>query len=126
MNLASRRIQYPFMALLLLALISCVPKTIHLSQLAKLRIGMNPDEPPKVMGIPPREIFQWSLAGNGESIIIQSYLLSHGDYRSTYFLAYKNGALIFWGYPHEFARSPDSLIREIGRGVLSRQVDSRR
>ena len=125
MSLITGKTQYPFIALLLLALISCMPKTIHLSQLAKLRIGMSPDQPPRIMDIPPRGAFHWSLTGTGESITVQSYLLSHGDHSSTYFLAYENGSLIFWGYPHEFARSPDPLIREIGQEALSRQVDSR-
>lgn len=125
MKLISRKTRYPFIALLLLALVSCMPKTIHLPQLAQLRIGMTPGEPPRVMDMPPRRVFQWSLTGTADSIIVQSYLLSHGDYGSTYFFAYKNGSLIFWGYPHEFGRSSDPLIREIGKGALNRQNKSR-
>lgn len=121
MKLNSKKTQYPITALLLLVLVACVPKIIHVTNLAKLRMGMNPEEPPRLMGIAPRKVFQWSLTETGDSIIIQSYLLSSGDCGSTYFLAYKNGSLIFWGYPHEFARSSAPFIRQIGKKALSRQ-----
>lgn len=105
MKLISKKLQYPFTALLLLSLLACTPKIIHLTHLAKLRMGMSPDKSRKVMGVPARCVFQWSLTGTGDSIIVQSYLLrSPGCRSSTYFLAYKNKSLIFWGYPHEFAR----------------------
>jgi len=87
---------------------------------------MNPDEPPRVMGVLPREVFEWSLAESGNKIIVQSYVFSAGgEPASTYFLAYRDGSLIFWGYPHEFARSSDRIIREIGKGALNRQSKSR-
>jgi hypothetical protein len=122
MNLIGRKMQYIFTAFLLLGLFSCVPE-IHLRHLAKLRTGMSPDEPPRVMGVHPRGVTQWSLAKTGEKIIVQSYVFSAGgEPGSTYFLAYRNGSLIFWGYPHEFARSSDPFIRGIGKEALRRHV----
>jgi len=35
-----------------------------------------------------------------------------------YFLAFRDGKLVFWGYPHEFARSTDPYINEIGKSAL--------
>ena len=122
MKVVRRKIRYPFYALLLLVLLSCAPRIIHMSHLAKLRMDMNPNEPAKVMGVSPRRILQWSVMETGDSIIVQSYVLSSGEWGSIYFLAYRNGSLIFWGYPHEFARSSDPFIREIGKEALSRQV----
>ena len=125
MKLISKKTQYIFSAFLLLGLLSCFPQ-IHLRDLSKLRTGMSPEEPPRLMGVLPREVFEWSLAESKDRIIVQSYVLSSGgEPGSTYFLAYKNGSLIFWGYPHEFARSSDPLIREIGKGAISRYDKSR-
>jgi hypothetical protein len=125
MELISRRTQYIFYAVFLLGLLSCFPQ-IHLRDLSKLRTGMSPDEPPRVMGVNPREVLEWSLAETGDKIIVQGYIFRAGGAPSaTYFFAYKNGSLIFWGYPHEFARSSDRLIGEIGKGALSRYDKAR-
>jgi len=116
---------YLINAVFLLALLSCIPQ-IDLRDLQKLRVGMSPDEPPKIMGVHPREVFEWSLEETGDAIIVQSYAFSSGGAPSSnYFLAYKNGVLIFWGYPHEFARSSDRRIREIGKSALSLYGKSR-
>jgi len=120
-----RKTYYVFYAVLLLALFSCFPK-INLRDLSKLRMGMSPDEPPTLMGVHPKEVIEWSLKETGDKIIVQNYIFSFGGAPpATYFLAYKNASLIFWGYPHEFARSSDEIIREIGRGALSRNKKSR-
>jgi hypothetical protein len=89
--------------------------------LAKLRMGMSPNEPPVLMDAHPGKVFQWSKPATGDSIIVQSYLLATGEYSATYFLAYRNDSLIFWGYPQEFAKSSDPLINEIGKEALIRQ-----
>lgn len=118
MKLIRKRVPYMFAVLLLLALLSCVDSTITMRDLTALRMGMSPDETPRAMGVPPKEVFQWSEATTGDSIIVQSYFLATGDYSTTYLLAYRNDALIFWGYPQEFARSSDPVIREIGKEAL--------
>jgi hypothetical protein len=116
-------VYFTLCGLLILAFLSCAPNIIGIKDLAKLQMGMNPKDSPRVMGREPRSIFKWLLRETGDSILVQSYLLmSYGDYASTYFLAYRNELLIFWGYPHEFARSSDPRIREIGREALSRQI----
>jgi len=115
----------PLCGLVLLALLSCGPRIINVGHLEKLRMGMNLDEPARLMGVSPRRIFQWSERQTGDSITVHSYLLGSGEWGSSYFLAYRNDVLIFWGYPHEFARSSDPFIRKIGKEALSRQVKSR-
>jgi tetratricopeptide (TPR) repeat protein len=119
LKLIRKEVLYPCVVLLLLALPSCAKTVIHMRDLAELRVGMAPDEPPRVMGVPPNQVFQWSMATTGDPIIVQSYVLATGEYWSTYFLAYRNDALIFWGYPQEFAKSSDPLLREIGKRVIS-------
>lgn len=48
-------------------------------------------------------------------MLIHVYILSVGDYKSDYFLAFRNDRLVYWGYPHEFARSSDPYLNEIGK-----------
>ena len=60
-------------------------------------------------------VFFLDLSEGDEIAEVHSYTLSTGDYTSNYFLAYQNNLLIYWGYPHEFARSKDPLLNEIGR-----------
>jgi len=122
LKLIRKEVLYPSVVLLLLTLPSCAKTVIHMRDLAGLRMGMAPDVPPRIMGTPPNQVFEWSLATTGDAITVQSYALASGEYRSTYFLAYRNDALIFWGYPQEFARSPDPLLREIGREAIRRHV----
>lgn len=122
MKLIREKVPYPFAALLLLAMLSCVENTISMRDLAELRMGMSPDETPMAMGVPPKEVFQWPMTPSGDLIIVHSYLLATGEYSTTYFLAFRNDALIFWGYPQEFARSSDPVIREIGEGAIRRHI----
>jgi hypothetical protein len=83
---------------------------------------MSPDQAARVMGIESGKTIQWSMLETDDNLIVQVYELgSVGVPSSTYFLAYQNGSLVFWGYPHEFARSSNRIIREIGKGALDRQ-----
>jgi hypothetical protein len=120
MKLINGKIRLIANAFFLLVLLSCTPK-IGLSDLEGLRMEMSPDEPPIRLGVHPREVLEWPLEETGDTIIVQGYIFSSGGAPTAiYFLAYKNASLIFWGYPHEFARSSDPLIREIGKEALSR------
>ena len=122
MKLIQKRVPYSFAALLLLPLFSCADGMITMRDLTALRMGMGPDDASRAMGVSPKEVFQWSMTKTGDSIIVHSYLLATGDYSTTYFLAYRNDALIFWGYPQEFGKSSDPVIREIGKGAIRRHV----
>jgi hypothetical protein len=122
MKLIRGKVPSPFAALLLLVLLSCVDSTITMRDLTALRMGMGIDDTHRAMGVPPKEVLHWSMSRTGDSIIVQSYFLATGDYSTTYLLAYRNDALIFWGYPQEFARSSDPVIREIGKEAIRRHV----
>ena len=96
--------------------VSCAQMT--LSHVGKLRQGMTVEESQVVLSVSPKYTFSLDIAEGNETIEVQSYILSSGDYTSNYFLAYRNNRLIYWGYPHEFARSKDSLLNEIGRSAV--------
>ena len=99
-------------------LISCAQ--ITLTQVGKLRMGMTIEESQKVTAVSPKyTIPLGTIEGNG-TIAVHSYILTSGNYKSNYFLAYRNGGLIYWGYPHEFARSKDLLLNEIGQKAVIR------
>lgn len=116
---------YSFAVLELLALLSCAEGIISMRDLTALRKGMRPDEAITDMGVSPKEVFQWSMAKTGDTIIVQSYFLSAGDYSTMYFLAYRNDALIFWGSPQEFTSSSNPLLREIGKEAIKRESSYR-
>lgn len=106
-------------------LISCAELT--LTQVGKLRMGMTVEESQKATGVSPKYIIPLdTIEGNG-TVEVHSYILSSGNYKSNYFLAYRNGGLMYWGYPHEFARSKDQLLNEIGQKAVSRiaQLESK-
>ena len=96
--------------------VSCAQMT--LSHVGKLRQGMTVEESQVVLSVSPKYTFSLDIAEGNETIEVQSYILSSGDYTSNYFLAYRNNRLIYWGYPHEFARSKDSLLNEIGLSAV--------
>ena len=99
-------------------LISCAQ--ITLTQVGKLRMGMTIEESQKVTTVSPKyTIPLGTIEGNG-TIEVHSYILTSGNYKSNYFLAYRSARLIYWGYPHEFARSKDPLLNEIGQKAVSR------
>jgi hypothetical protein len=106
-------------------LISCAQMT--LKQVEKLRIGMTVEESRMVTTVPPIHSFLLDTIQAESTLKVDSYVLKSGQYESNYFLAYRNRELIFWGYPHEFARSKDPLLNEIGREAVSRleQLESR-
>jgi len=89
-----------------------------LSDVAKLRKGMTVEESQRFTRISPKHIFILDTSEGGDTIEVHSYILSSGNYGSNYFLAYRNNQLIYWGYPHEFARSRDPLLNEIGQRAV--------
>jgi hypothetical protein len=106
-----------------LALTSCA--TVTLTDVGNLRIGMTVEEVKSTLPIPPKYDFPVEMADKTMQIQVLVYLLHSGDYASNYLLAFKNDQLFYWGYPHEFARSKESLINEIGEKavVMSAKLD---
>jgi len=98
--------------------ISCAQMTLR--EVGKLRMGMTIEESQRVTTVSPKRTFPLgTIEGNG-TIEVHLYILHHGDYETNYFLAYRNGRLIYWGYPHEFERSKDPLLNEIGQKAVRR------
>ncbi len=98
-------------------LVSCV--TVTLDNIAKLRKGMTVDEAKSTLPLPPKNEFPVEMADASIYIYVCVYTLSSGDYKSNYFLVFRDNRLFFWGYPQEFARSTDSLINEIGEKAVA-------
>jgi hypothetical protein len=71
-----------------------------------------------VVKTPPKHQFILHDVNPPDIIEVQTYILSKGVYFSYYFLAFQNNKLIYWGYPHEFARIENPLINDIGRKAV--------
>ena len=63
----------------------------------------------------PIHEFEITTANPSGRVTVLVYELSIGDYKSDYFLAFGNDKLLYWGYPHEFARSSDIYLNDVGR-----------
>jgi hypothetical protein len=96
-------------------IIACVP-TLSLSDVSNLRKGMNPAKAEEISTIEPEYMFNFKNSQtNEDNILVHVYELTSGTYDSNYFYMFINNELHFWGYPHEYARSSDTLINEIGK-----------
>lgn len=98
-------------AILLLSA-GCTP-VIAVRSLSDLQLGMTRDKVLSLYG--ERSVVSLPVAVENGEATVDVYYLQNGDYRSDYFLAYEpDGTLLFWGYPHEFARSADPHINAVG------------
>jgi hypothetical protein len=106
--------------ILTLVLLSCV--TITLTDIGHLRKGMTREEAKATLPLPPRSEFPLAAGDGAAQIEVCTYIVSSGNYDSDYYLAFDSDKLLFWGYPHEFARSTSSLINEIGEKAVAAQT----
>lgn len=84
--------------------------------LDKFQKGMPLATTLNIAPIAPHTEMSITIPSDAKSVYaIHVYVLSMGDYKSSYFLAFRNDKLVYWGYPHEFARSSDHYINEIGK-----------
>jgi len=91
-----------------------------LSDAANLRRGMSVAESKSVLPNRPKYEFSLDSIHEGERVLIDAYYVVSGDYTAQYMLAFSEDRLLYWGYPHEFARSKDSFINEIGKQAVTR------
>jgi hypothetical protein len=103
---------------IVLWLSSCAQMT--LSHVTHLRNGMTSEQTRTVIGIPPQYFFFVELTEPWSEIEVHSHILHSSDYYSDFFLAFKDNRLIYWGYPHEFARAQDPYINKIGEKAVNR------
>lgn len=111
--------------LLLMAVIcvnGCASKVgfMTLSDAANLRKGMSVVESKSVLPRPPKYEFSLDSIHEGEPVLIDAYYVISGDYSAHYILAFSKDRLLYWGYPHEFARSRDAYINAIGEQAVTR------
>jgi hypothetical protein len=102
-----------------LCMASCV--TMTLTDVGNLRKGMTVEEARASLPLPAKSEFPIQVNAGGD-VRVCTYILSSGDYHSNYFLAFRDNKLLIWGYPHEFARSADPLINEIGEKAVAVQA----
>jgi len=58
-------------------------------------------------------------SASSAKIEILVYYIRYGEHTSTYFAAFSDEKLIFWGYPNEFARSYDPYINQVGKAAIA-------
>jgi hypothetical protein len=83
---------------------------------------MTTTEANAALPLPPRSTFAVEMNDSSIKVQVCTYRLSSGDYSSDYFLAFRDEKLVYWGYPHEFARSTDPTINEIGEKAVAIQA----
>jgi hypothetical protein len=111
--------------LLLIAVLcvdSCASKVgfMTLSDTANLRKYMSVVESKSVLPQPPKYEFSLDSIHEGEPVLVDAYLIVSGDYSSQYILAFSKERLLYWGYPHEFARSKDVFFNAVGEQAVAR------
>jgi hypothetical protein len=50
-----------------------------------------------------------------DSNSVEVYEMTSGGYGSRYYLSYNRGKLVYWGYPHEYAREKDPTLNRIAK-----------
>lgn len=86
--------------------------SISVSDLTELQKGMNESQVASQLDRKPDNSFSIE-SGTGETIKVQIFRLATGDYDSVYLVSFRNGELIWWGYPHEYARENNDLLNKI-------------
>lgn len=105
-----------FIRIICIFLLSACGPVLTLSDVSNLRKGMSPTEAKELSVIEPKHIFNFEHPETGEdNILIYVYELTSGTHSSNYLYMFVNNELYFWGYPHEFSRSNNSLINEINK-----------
>lgn len=93
-------------------LTACV-STINMDSLNNLQVGMSQTQAANILQAQPVKTL--SLMAQNKLVHVDVYQLANGDYVSNYLVAYdENNALLYWGYPNEFARSTNRFINKIG------------
>jgi hypothetical protein len=90
-----------------------------LTDLGRIQKGMTTNEVDASLPKAPRHVWRPiipELAGSAE---VRHYVVASGGAKSDYLLAFVDGQLYFWGYPHEFARSKEPLVNAIGRAAVA-------
>jgi|JI9StandDraft_1071089.scaffolds.fasta_scaffold207278_2 hypothetical protein len=104
-------------------LASCATTSYDSSSFGNLKKGMSIEE--LTYYTTPKSRFQIALPSESPAKIdILVYEFRGQEYKSgfcngDYFFVFKNNQLFHWGHPHEFARSYDSYINELGKAAVA-------
>ena len=91
---------------LVLALAGCASPQIYHRQLSLLDKGLSPERAHALLEQGPMSI-QEGRSG-GRTLEFHRYLLNNGVQLDTYFLAFEQRRLVYWGFGSEFRRQPDA------------------
>jgi hypothetical protein len=107
---------------LILCAVSC-KMGITYSTLYPLKKGMSEWEARSTLDNTSKHIYSFELKEiENKKVVVDVYKLMIGDYQSIYFIAYVDEKLIYWRFPHEFAKHKDILINDIGRFAYERYL----
>ncbi len=106
-------IRYLTIAAIVTFLTSCFPGTVTQSYLGDLELGLSSSDVIEKMDTPIKEVDfnPPGIEGKGRAF---SYRFVQGDQLVNYMLVFLDDKLVYWGYPHEFARHPDPKINKLG------------
>jgi hypothetical protein len=107
-------IKISFITISICLILSCA-NNLTLSKISTLRKNITEQEVNSIIQTESKYEFSIQIDSSKEIINVKTYILSSGSYDSNYLLCFKENKLYFWGYPHEFSRSNDKIINEIGK-----------
>ncbi len=96
----------------LVFLMSC--SGVSFEQMGRITKGMTPLQAAQKIGSSPLKTFELIEPIDGKKITVQAYRVSYGDYRSDFYLTYMDDQLYYWGCPHEYNRSENAVLNQIG------------
>ena len=102
-----------YLVALCVLLASCA--TLTLDKVSALRKNMTRQEARATLGIEPKAAIDL-----GDSVTVDVYDLSNGGYNAPYYVSYKEGKVLYWGYPHEYAREKDPLLNRVAKETTER------
>jgi|JI10StandDraft_1071094.scaffolds.fasta_scaffold306552_3 hypothetical protein len=83
--------------------------------LDRYKKGMSIEKVTELSPVLPETEFEITFSNPTVKVKVLVFELALGSYNSVYFLAFKDDKLLYWGYPHEFARVSDPFLNQIGR-----------
>lgn len=103
---------YNFVLIILLN--SCAYKTpdcIIADNMGNLKIGMSAEKANEILSKPLRTIEINQFGSSNYKVLYFNQI--RGYFYNTVTICFKNDTLVFWGYPHEFARLDNADLNKI-------------
>lgn len=106
-------IRAAFVSCMMLCLTSC--ETLVTQQNLKLKKGSTIEEFKKeVSRIDEVVEVPKASAKHQASLVVYVTKIQGADTEEIYYYAFRDGKLLYWGYPYQFSRSENTVIRDIG------------